>query len=298
MDHLKLILASLSSFLRTVIRSCYDMELYRGVRTSLAAAAFRYFAALNLLLVILVLCDLTPAAFVGLRDLRSFVSDKLPSGASLTLKAGQMSSGLPQPFALGDDRTPVVIDTGLTGLEPPASFTAETGVLVGRDAVFIKRAAGDVRTSPLKDLPDFSVTRDQALGWLARGAGWVLALALLFFALVYYFASLLGGAVFVIVMSPLALFIGRLWKLRLSYWQWVAVGFHAMTLPALVNWLFDEFGSTVPLAFTFLFFMVIVAVIADERASPVDGQPAAPRPPRRKAGPGRRGPDEPTPPSV
>lgn len=267
-------LAALGRFLRTVFRSCYDMELYRDIRVRPWPPAFRYFVAFNLLVVVLTLFDLTPTTFMALGRVKKYVADKVPDGASLSIKAGVLETDLPTPYNFGDDRTPLIIDTSLSGMEARPPISGEQGVVFGRDTVYIKRSENDRQAMALKELPDIVLSKASVLAWIERNGGWLAAGVVVTFAVVYFLVSLASGAIFVLLASLLASFFGALWKVRLDFNQWLAVGFHAVTLPTLINALFDEFGMTVPLVFTFLFFMVIVAVIADERAAPTKPLPA------------------------
>jgi hypothetical protein len=261
-------LAALGRFLKVVFRSCYDMEFYRAVRVRSWPQALRYFVAFNALAVLLTMFDLAPTTFIALGHVQKYIAEKIPVGATLSVRSGVLETSLPMPFNFGDDRTPLVIDTAVTGLDAQPDIAGEQGVVIGRDAVYIKKSPSDRQVMAMKEMPDFSASKDLVLGWLDSNGRWLAASAVIAFALMYFLVSLASGVVFVILASLLAGLFGALWRVRLRFRQWVAVGFHAVTLPTLINALFNEFGMTVPMVFTFLYFMIIVAVIADERAAP------------------------------
>ncbi len=262
-------------FISDVGHSCYDMELYRRVRTRPLSVAVGYFAAFGLLASLLTLTLVLPSLGLALRDVRAYVSGHLPSGSLVQLRSGELSSNLSQPYNFGSDKTPFVLDTTITGLAFPESVKFDTGVLLGRDAMFFKRSASELRTYTYKGMQDFSLTREDASGWLDRyGAAAVAGLAAAFFVL-YLLAMLVSTAFFIVLAAVVSLLIGLLWKVRLTYAQWLAVGFHAVTLPIILDAVFSAIGLNIPFVFTFVFYMFTVAVIADERSHPVAAGPVS-----------------------
>jgi len=274
MGIIKRSLAAFGRFLRIVGRSCYDMELYRTVRVRPWPQALRYFVVFNVLVVVLTLFDLAPTTFIALGHVKKYIAEKIPAGATLSVRSGILETNLPMPYDLGDAKTPLVIDTTVIGLDAWPDIAGDQGIVFGRDAVYIKKSADNRQVMAMKEIPDVSASKDLVLGWLDRNGVWLAAGAVIAFTLIYFLVSLASGIFFVILASLLAALFGALWRIRLSFGQWLAVGFHAVTLPTLINALFNEFGMTVPMVFTFLFFMVIVAVIADERAAPTSPAPA------------------------
>ncbi len=273
---MKKILNAIGRFFRTMVRSCYDMELYRQIRTAPWTKAFYYFILFSLFIVVTTLFDVAPSAWSGLKQARQYVVDQVPAGASVAIKAGQMETNLPSPTYLGNDQLAFVIDASVSGLAAQPDIESGSGFVLGRDVLVVQESAAERRIIALSELPDLTVTKEAALSWFDRYGRWVVAAAALFFGLAYLLASLSGGVMFVLLASLIAALFGALWRVRLRFGQWVAIGFHAVTLPTLANALFGAFGLDVPLVFTFLYFMVVVAVIADERAAPTSAVLAAP----------------------
>ncbi len=262
-------------FLKDIGHSCYDMELYRRVRTRPLAAAFGYFTAFSLLVSLLMLGLLAPNLVVMLRDARQYVDTRLPMGAFVQLKSSEMRTNLSQPYNFGSDKMPVMLDTNVNGLSFPENVKFDSGVLVGRDAVFVKQSANETRTYSFKGMKDFLLSREDAAGWLGRyGALAVIGLSGFFF-IAYFLASLIGTAIFVVAASVVSLLLGLLWRVRLTYAQWLAVGFHAVTLPIILDGLFGALNLNISFAFTLIFYMFAVAVIADERSHPVAAGPVS-----------------------
>lgn len=273
----------LSGFFRTVAKSCYDMEFYRGVRTSQVSAAFRYAVALHLLLMLVTMTFLTPMAFVAKSRVADYIRTELPENAEIAVTKGVMSTTLSVPYELGNDEMHVVIDSSYEGSSFPDGALKTEGVLIGREHFFVRNSPNETHTYPLKDIPDGSLTRTQALDWLSGPATWVLALSLVAFAAMYWLLFL-GSTLFsVAVYSAISYGFGNLMKVRLRYGQWYAVGLHAVTLPMLAGLLLTALNVHIPYAYTVLFFLIIAAVIQDERNQPVSGAPgvtmAPPMPP-------------------
>jgi len=262
------ILSAFGRFFRTVLRSCYDMELYREVRTRPWGRALGYFVLFSVFIVAVALVDMVPSSWSALKQARQYVADKVPAGASISIKAGKMETNLPSPTDLGNDQLAVIIDPSVAGLDADPAIRSKAGFLLGRDVIVIKDSDKEKRALSLSEMPDVAVTKESALAWIDRSSPWLVAAAAAAFAVIYLLASLSGGVMFVLLASAIAALFGAMWKARLRFGQWVAVGFHAVTLPTLANALFDVFRLNVPWVFTFLYFMVIVAVIADERAAP------------------------------
>ena len=268
MDRLKKILASLGDFFRTVLRSCYDMELYREVRTRPWTRSLAYYFLFIVFITAAALAAVIPSSWSALKQARQYIADKVPAGASVAIRSGKLETSLPSPTDLGTDKLALIIDAAVSGMDAQPVIKSGSGFVFGRDVIVIKESAGERRVMSLADMPDLALTKDSVLSWFDRYGGWLVAAAALGFVVAYVLTSLSGGVAFILMASLVAALFGSMWRARLRFSQWVAVGFHAITLPLLANMLFDAFGLNVPMVFTLLYFMVIVAVIADERASP------------------------------
>jgi len=262
------------TFFRAVLRSCYGLEFYRRVRVGTVGAALRYAVAFYLLLTLVFgLTVVLPGALHLSRVTSDGIGDWLPPESSFEISHGQFGTNLPPgtEFDLGD--VELVMDQTVEGREFPLFFDDRTGALIGRDSIFAQRSDGRREVTPLSDLPDFSVTREEMQSTVAAWKWPIVGIALVLVMMFKFVFGLLVLATDVVVVSLLALLLGRILRLKLTYSQWLAVGLHAVTLPTLIDYVFGLFSLQVPFASTVVFLMFMLAVAMDERSRPtVSGQ--------------------------
>jgi len=263
------ILQRIRGFFITLGKSCYDMELYRRVRSGSWTGALAYAAIFFALLSVALTLAAIPGSYKLLGDLEKGIGEQIPDGAAIETKDGQFSTTMAPGTEFGGEDFVVAVDGGVFGKDFPQSFEGRTGVLIGRDAVFSQDEDGSREIMPLEGAPNVKLTKEMITGWVASYGPLAVAGLLFMFLGMHYSFTLMGALVYVAVYALLALAVGRLWKVRLEYRQWFAVGLHAITLPTLIDYLFGFLDLNVPFAFTVVFFMFMVAVIADEKARPV-----------------------------
>jgi hypothetical protein len=263
-------------FFVTIGQSCYNMELYRQVRSRSWVSALGYSAAFFALVSFVLTLATVPGSFSLLSELEQAVMEQVPEGADFTIKDGKFSTGLQPGTEFGDEQFVFVLDDSLEGLEYPKAFENRIGAYVGQDAAFVQSEDGVREIMPFEEAPEVSLTRESILQWISDyGVLAVSGLLVLFLGL-HYSLSVLGALFYVVLMSVLVMLIGRVWKVRISYAMWFAMGLHAITLPTLIDYVFGFLGLDVPFAFSAVFFMILFSVIADERAKPVIPAPSEP----------------------
>ncbi|MEA3249131.1 MAG: DUF1189 family protein [Patescibacteria group bacterium] len=266
------ILQRIRGFFITLGQSCYNMELYRRVRTGPWTRAFIYAIAFFALLSVMLTISAAPGSYKLLGDLESGINESVPDGAEFEIKDGKFSSTLTPGTEFGSEEEFVlVVDDGVYGKEFPKAFEDRIGIFIGRDAIFAQEDDGSREIMPLEGGPDVKVTKENALGWITKFGAVIVTVLLILFLSLHFSLSLLGAVVYVAVTALLTMILGKLWKVRLPYKKWFAIGLHAITLPTLIDYLFSIIGLDVPFAFTVVFFMFMFSVIADERARPVGG---------------------------
>jgi hypothetical protein len=297
MNAIKRSVDALGRFFVTVVRSCYDMEFYRAVRVRPWTRALSYLVLLQLAIGGLGAALVAPTVLRVKDEVAGAIDRRFPDGAELRVRSGKLIANFPTPLEVGTDDLPVVIDPSHVGMSPPERFEdKENGMLVGGDAVFAWQRGTQWRTYPLSEFPDGTLTKRQALDWIAAYATPILLAGIVLATGFYVIFVSIGGVLYVAIAALAAMLLGRLWKVRLPYGRWFAVGLHAVTLPILVNIASGAAGVDIPFAFTFITFMFFFAVVADERSNPVapDAPPAsAPKeppagPPAPKPKRGRR----------
>ena len=260
----------LKDFFIDIFHSCYDMEWYREIRQKSWGAALRYLVGFHLLIVGIALVVFVPMAMNARQEMTTYLQKKIPDQTSVSIHNGQLTTtGLTIPYNVGVDEFPVIFDTSKTGLQPPDTLGTNGGIFFGRDAAFVERNNVEWRTYALKTFHDFSLTKEQVLGWLQKHSVSLLVGVVIAFFFLYFFSLLSMAAIYVIVVSLFVFLLSKLWKTTLQYHQWIAMGFHVITLPTIITMLASVFNVNIPFAFTFIYFMFTAAIIADERAKPV-----------------------------
>jgi hypothetical protein len=260
--------SGLAGFGRMLGRSCYNMEFYRSVRIRPWTEGLFYFLKLMAVVTLVVTAVAGPAIYGGLDKLRQYVTDKVPDSGSLTLSGGQLAAVLPMPvdFSSGPEER-FILDTSVVGLDVPRERIGDNGVLIGRDAIFMRSSGTEDRIHALKDLPSFSVNKRSLLGWLDR---FILPIAVgltLLVAVFTFLAESVGYLTFILMAALFAMLLSRFWKVSLEYSKWLAVSLHAVTLPLILASAFDLLGWNRVPVFPVVFFMILASVMADERAS-------------------------------
>lgn len=245
------------------------MEWYRTIRTRPWQVSARYLLSFLVLLAFAVALVALPSVTGIPGAVRERISGSLPEHAEFTLEEGELSANFGMPVDIGVEGFPVVIDTsaevadGEDGPEVP-----EGGFLIGRESVFYRQDGEVFEVFDLSGLPDGTLDRAQAEDLLDRYGAFIVAVALTSFVFAHFIFLAFNTAVFILLTALLAMYIGRLWKVRLYYDQWISVGLHAVTLPIIVDHFFWAFSSSIPLAFSFIYFMFVMSVVVDERARP------------------------------
>lgn len=251
------------------------MEWYRTVRTRPWTHAVAYVTAFYGVLAVAMTAMFAPALFAAQTYFLSHVGTVLPETAKFEVVDGRFSTNLPEPFEAGSTAFRVTIDTSVVGSELPSAYAKHDGVLVGRDAIIVQKSEIERRSYLMSEFPDFTITKGDILQWGGAWGTMLIFAAILMFAVAYFLLGLLGSGLYVALTAALASMVGSLWGVKIRYASWFAVGLHAVTLPTLVNLAANAFGTRIPFAYTFIHFMFLFSVIADERAQPT-ASPASP----------------------
>lgn len=263
-------------FGQAVVRSCYDMEFYRRAREERWTRGLTYFLKLMLLVTIVTAMFLAPTILSGLGQLREYISEKVPDGATLSIDGGQLHTNLTQPLNLGSKDEAVVIDTSVTGMDFPRQRVGQNGLLIGQDAIFMRQNGTEERTYSLSEFPKFSVDKAGALDWLERAVVPTAIVLTLVLSLFYFFGVSIGNLLFVLIGAALTQLFARLWRVQLEFRQALAMALYAITLPMAVGALFDSLGWRQVPVFPVVFFMIMAWAVADERTRQLGAAPVPP----------------------
>lgn len=266
-------LAAWRAFWATVARSAYDLGWYRHLRRHPPEKPARYFLAFHAGLVLIILLTVTPG-LIGLPgDLADYVQKSFPVDSYLEVKGGRMSTNLPTGFTAGDDDLRLAVAATLAGLSAP-SRPEKNWLVVGQDAVFFSDEQAGTQVKPLKEVPDFRLTREGVVAWAHQSMAWWLVFFAIAGAIMIYVWAVIVSAGLVLFYSLLARGASVIAGAPIPYWRWVGMGWYMVTAPAVAFTLLHLFGAPVPLAYTIVYMMFVLAVIADEKQDPaVSGPP-------------------------
>lgn len=268
MPFLKNLHASSKAFFTDLLHSCYDMEWYRAVRTRPLGEAVRYAAALFALFAALTGAAIAPGMVHLVQDIRGWTDKNIPDGAEFRIEKGQFSTTMPSPTVMKGGTGSVLLDASVTGLNFPEAAPKDAVLVVGRDALFVRDSDAEQRSFAFKDTPDFRTDKSAFIGLIDRWGPW-LALFILLLAVIGTFLGLVfAEGLYILLTAAFTSLVAGLAHISLTFRQLAAVGLHAITLPLLVDIITGIFGLRLPYAFSFVYLMFFVAVLADERARP------------------------------
>jgi len=190
----------------------------------------KYLLLITVLAVILAIAALTYYA----PQLPKLLQDQIPN-LDLTIKDGQASSTVKQPFVAGDEKFIFILDTA-GKLEDLDKYPA--GILVLADKIVAKKDTADIRTYPLKDFPDGTFTKTQVLDWTKNNQLAILgigAIAAIFLGLFITGLTWTWKVSGLVIFALLVWVASRLIKRTISVADSLKIVLYASVLPTLVS---------------------------------------------------------------
>jgi hypothetical protein len=260
---------AVKNFGREVAGSCYDLEWYRKVRSAPAPwRSVRYFLLLQALVVVVYAVTAGWLLRSVPEELAAAVEAGFPVGSYVEIKDGELTTGFAGRWESTAEGFDFVIDAALTGTELLGDLGGETVLAFGRDAVIL-RDHGATRSMRYDAEGKLYLSKEDALEWLRVSLPrWMLALGAVSTVAVYLVFLALNTS-FVLLASWIGWGASRLAKAEMSYAAWLAMGFRLLTLPLLASLLAWLLGLSVPYLFSGLYFLVVLAIVMDERSNPM-----------------------------
>ncbi|MBI4458129.1 DUF1189 family protein [Candidatus Uhrbacteria bacterium] len=265
---------AINRFFGEILRSCYDLDWYRGVRSRPWTQSFAYLVKFCLLIAFVTGLVAGPTLFIASRDLRGHLERNIPDGAVFEISKGVFSTNVGTPLDLGEPKFPIIIDPAVEGLEMPADALRANGLLIGKNTLFVRQSKAEQRLYALAEMPDGKISKEDLVG-AVRGFGPpVAALISVIVALFYFFFMLSSSFSTAIMFGAAAFLAAKIAGVSLTYKQWLAFGCTAVTLPTLVGMGLAVIGIVIPFAYSFIFFAFAIAVIVDEKSRQIPIPPA------------------------
>lgn len=194
------------TFFTTFRRSLSDKNLYREVAAGKHPLKLSYAVWLSAISAVAICIIMVVMLYaVAIPGGKLFVNTQIPADLILTLKSGKLSINQPVPYRFElpkDDREDgkvnfLVIDTSAEAtLDSTAKY--ETMVFVNDDTVIMEKSSSEIRAYPLKDIPDFTFSRDITNDFLNKAVSyaWIIPIAAFIPIMLFSFVGLLIVYVF------------------------------------------------------------------------------------------------------
>lgn len=259
----------LQLFFHKIVRSCYDVEWYREVRTLTIGAGLRYIALLHLVIALGTTAIIAPAMVSVRNDISNFAHDQLPPDGFLSIADGILTSNFPQPFERKSGDFTFIVDPSYDSAEFPARITGNNPVvMLGKRAAFVQIDATDRRIQANDLKSKGRVTMAEVVSTIDKVPAIVVCFAALIASLFYALVLFGANAVFAWVSGFVLAFLGKKWGAPLARDRWFAVSLFAITLPTIVDAASVFLGIRTSFLFTGIFLLIISAVFIDEKNQP------------------------------
>lgn len=219
---------------KETLASLQDLKYGQTIIKKTVGQALWYWTKYLLLIAIVGVILAIAALTYYAPQLPRLLDDQIPN-LDLTIKDGQASTTVQQPFVAGDDKFIFILDT--TGkLEDLDKYPA--GILVLADKVVAKKDSADIRIYPLKDFPDGTFTKTLVLDWIKNNQLTILGLGT---AVAIFLGLFITGLAWMWKVSGLVIFALLVWvashliKRTVSVADSLKLVLYASVLPILVS---------------------------------------------------------------
>jgi hypothetical protein len=254
----------MSSHLANLGRATYDLGLYPEVQRQRLRRTFAHLV----LLVLLSTVAATAVVALGVRDLVRKVLPEVDKLPTITIKDGQASANVPQPWTkrLGRDdesgRELVLIIDTIDVL--PGFGEDQMGLFLQRTNLLVKPSDGQVRVIPLERIGDRVIGPQLIRTWLVR-MQWLAPLVFGVAAFVYFWL-MKGLQALVLVLVGLLAATGR--RRPLGFGSLFAIGVYALTPAVLIDCLLRVTRVQVPFWWLLYLGIAIVYTVLAVRRTP------------------------------
>ncbi|HRU42411.1 MAG TPA: DUF1189 domain-containing protein [Candidatus Diapherotrites archaeon] len=218
--------------------SVIDFKFYRSIRDNRFSRSFVYL----LLLFLIVYFINGTKTFVVTRILMDNLAVQLDENVpEFRLENGEFSFEGDMPYYISGSTNEVfIIDT--TGqVTESALKDAETGILITRNKLFVKRNEIETREFSLNELKGITLTKSDVLEFMPK-LSWIV-LIFIVFGFIFALGWKLLNAVILALMGIVA---NAVLKGRLKYNNLLNISIYALTLPMLVQLAVNLYGYPIP----------------------------------------------------
>lgn len=225
------------NFFLQVRESVIDFKFYRSIKDNKFSRSFVY---LLLLFMIIYFINGTKTFIVSRMVIDEVVTGLSAGMPDFRLENGEFIFEGKMPYKISGDNEAFIIDTtGSTDEE--ALRDAETGILITKDKLYIKRNAVEMREFNLKEFNTITVSKSDLLEFLPK-LSWIV---LIFIA--FGFVFVLGWKLLnAVLLALLGLAANAMTGGRLKFNNLMNISIYALTLPMLIQLAVNLYGYPVP----------------------------------------------------
>ncbi|KKS21521.1 MAG: hypothetical protein UU77_C0001G0016 [candidate division WWE3 bacterium GW2011_GWC1_41_7] len=278
MNTINSIVYKIKAFFYVFYRSLTSVKYYQDVVRATLNFSMKYFFTISALAALLVTVGTVVPMIPTLRDTisnfieqgRTFYPDELV----ITSADGKLSVNQPEPYMIPFPDIPEVSDQPDTvQFENLVVFDSQgtlddlenykTLILVN-EANILAKGENKIEVYPLKDMPDGQLTKteiNQALDKIQEIAVYIpyLLASLLFVGVVFYYLGL--RLVYLLFVALILMGIGRIKNFDYDYKKYLQLAIHTMTLPLLMDVIFNLVRVPLPIPFWFFLINTIFGII-------------------------------------
>lgn len=260
----------LSRFLQNVFKSCSSWQFYQTLLKTPFSFSLKYFLLLTFLVSLIFSTQISLILIAGSNFLSQKGQEQLqknfPPQLEFSLKNGQVTTNLPQPFYLpfsslpkqsvssrefGNKNNLIVIDTETSFTIDKFQSYSTVFWITKASVVYQEPQKGTTNILPLKDIPDFTVNKQTVTSFLNNSLLPFLHKLLPFLILAIYLFSFVGNLwgtfLYVVFLAFVVFLLTKVAKHNLSYTKSLQLTIHANTLPLLISTLLSLFFIHLPM---------------------------------------------------
>ena len=232
------------NFIQNIKDNIYSPSFYNKVLQEKFSKSLRYFLILILILTVIKLITLINPILAIPTRIQQGLKDTLncyPQELAIKVSNGQVTTNVQEPYyfkpcSFISTESDWVIDTK-TPYTPQKFEEYKTPFWLTKDSIVYKKSTQEIRIYTLSEVKDFKVDKTLVNSIFDKISPYVkfIGPALLVFAGLGIYLMNLLRLIHLLILSAIILFLGKIFKKKLTYQQSYKVGLHALTLGLIVQ---------------------------------------------------------------
>ncbi|MFZ2188909.1 MAG: DUF1189 family protein [Candidatus Moraniibacteriota bacterium] len=263
------------NFFKKVVSSIYGPKYYQELLNQPLAYSIKYFLVFTSIFGVLFVVGFSLFSFPGidktLNDVVRKTVNSYPQELAVTVKGGNVSTNVPEPFyiklpvltdesdaQLSEHKNLITIDTK-SEASADSLLKYDTALLVTKNYIVYQKSNGQIVTQPLEKVSDVVIDKAFLIQFVDKYSPYLkLLLPLMAIGLLIFIIFFIAFQFCYLFLAALLIWlIAHIKKVEMSYGKSYQLGLHLMTLPLLIISPFSFINF--PFAFTLL--LLILAFI-------------------------------------